>query len=246
LKTKNKEEQHERKRILSIPKDGPRQNPLASSTPRPRRHSEPQQASPSVRGGEAYRVIFRHPSPIPRQSSKFEGSIDGPMAVQPILDSTIPEGFQPSPRVLRTPTKDTPFIARITSHILRPPIMSRIRFAYRAIPIAPNPPPIREPPILQPYYADQLAIERMLMRKVGRVQHSPPLQAPTIANFEDLSFNNPPISSQGPQSPLYSNPGTQVGPARIVHDEEVQSILIGQGPIEAKILFSAPLIRSNP
>jgi len=55
----------------------------------------------------------------------------------------------------------------------------------------------------------------MLMRKGGRVQHSPPRQTPIIAHFKELSFNNPPISSQGPQSPLYSNPGTQVGQKRI-------------------------------
>jgi len=159
--------------------------------------------------------MFQHPSPIPRQSSNFEGSIDGPMAVQPILDSTIPEGFQPSPRVLRTPPKDTPPIARITPHIQRPPLMSRIRFADHTIPVAQIPPPIREAPILQPYYVDQLAIERMLMRKGGRVQHSPPRQAPTIAHYEELSFNNPPTSSQGPQSPLHIKPGTQKVQERI-------------------------------
>jgi len=83
IRKRKREETHERKRILSIPEDGSPRNPLTSSTHRPRRHSEPQQASPLVRGGEAYKVIFQHPSPIPRQSSNFEGSIDGPTAVQP-------------------------------------------------------------------------------------------------------------------------------------------------------------------
>jgi len=66
------------------------------------------------------------------------------MAVEPIIDSTIPEGFQPSPRVLRTPPKDTPPIARIILHILRPPVMNLIRYTDQDT-LAPSIPPIIEP-----------------------------------------------------------------------------------------------------